>query len=98
MPLTPFQKAILRVLFANRTPESHFAGGAVDRLPRDPRSRKLIIRQPDTTQRLHPRSVASDFVAPFKKRKAIDNGSANSRCWPPTLLTRLITPEVFHAT
>ncbi len=29
MPLTPFQKEVARVLIANRTPESHLAGGAV---------------------------------------------------------------------
>src|SRR5208282_410560 len=29
MPLTPFQKGVARVLIANRTPESHIAGGAV---------------------------------------------------------------------
>src|SRR5262245_57618367 len=29
MPLTPFQKEVLAVLTANRSPESHFAGGLV---------------------------------------------------------------------
>jgi hypothetical protein len=29
MPLTPFQKGVARLLIANRTPESHIAGGAV---------------------------------------------------------------------
>ena len=29
MPLTPFQKEVLRTLAANRSPESHIAGGAV---------------------------------------------------------------------
>jgi hypothetical protein len=29
MPLTPFQKEVARLLIANRTPESHIAGGAV---------------------------------------------------------------------
>src|SRR5436305_1954974 len=29
MPLTPFQKGVLRILVANRTPESHIAGGVV---------------------------------------------------------------------
>jgi hypothetical protein len=29
MPLTPFQKQVIRILMANRTPESHIAGGAV---------------------------------------------------------------------
>jgi hypothetical protein len=29
MPLTPFQKGVARILMANRTPESHIAGGAV---------------------------------------------------------------------
>jgi hypothetical protein len=29
MPLTPFQREVARILIANRTPESHIAGGAV---------------------------------------------------------------------
>src|SRR4051794_10459985 len=29
MPLTPFQKGVARILIANRTPESHIAGGVV---------------------------------------------------------------------
>jgi hypothetical protein len=29
MPLTPFQKGAVRALIANRTPESHLAGGVV---------------------------------------------------------------------
>ena len=29
MPLTPFQKGVVRILMTNRTPESHIARGAV---------------------------------------------------------------------
>jgi hypothetical protein len=29
MPLTAFKNAVVRILLANRTPESHLAGGAV---------------------------------------------------------------------
>jgi hypothetical protein len=29
MPLTPFRKEVVRILIANRTPESHIAGAAV---------------------------------------------------------------------
>src|SRR5687767_13697071 len=35
MPLTAFQKEILKVLSANRTEESHFAGGIVLNAPED---------------------------------------------------------------
>src|SRR5262245_60136570 len=35
MPLTPFQKAIARLLAAHRNPESHLAGGAVINRPED---------------------------------------------------------------
>lgn len=35
MPLSPFQREVLRILAANRTPESHFAGGLVLHVPDD---------------------------------------------------------------